>query len=160
MMVRACSFAALFLALIATHTGEAAADQFVQEFKTVLSDPAGGTAEIPFHVEVESRCVDGYVVYTLTNKGPDWPKHVFIGITGSSTGALFDNGRIKLQHNQAAVFKADFRGNNPYSLDFVIRPSWVKQELLSRFKHTPPPGWLEAGKQRVIAEAEAAGTAN
>ena len=153
-VLRGISVALLTFVLVAGFGGPASADRLVQEIKSELSSPIDGTTQIPFHVEIESRCIDGYVVYTVVNKGPDWPKHVYMGVNGSKTGAIFDKVRVKLQQNQGVVLKADFRGQNPYSLDFIIRPSWVKQDLLARFSHTPPPGWLEAGQARVLAEQQ------
>ena len=146
-IVKGCVLALLLIA--GNVDGAAAAGKYMQEIKAGVTLAEDDSERSPFHVSVESRSVDGFVIYTITNLGDDWPSHVFAGVFGSASGALFDNRRTRLKSGEQMELVADFKGHKAFSLDFIVRPRWVQQEFVVRFAHITPPGWREAGLARV-----------
>ena len=144
-------FIVLLLSALFTTLGSpdaALADKFIQEIRSNLTSAADGPESMPFHVLVESRCVDGYVTYKITNLSADWPKHTFVGIFWAGTESTYARQRVKLRKGEAYVLRADFKGFDPQPIDLWLKPAWVKQDFIVRFRHTPPLGWHEAGKKR------------
>jgi len=135
----------LFVAAVADN---AVADIVRQEFKAESTRDLDGVPTPSFHVDVEGRTVDGYIVYTITNLGEDWPTHAFAGLFSSRSHAKLDNARLQLKSGESYQLVVDFKGNPAFAMDFVLRPRWVPQEIMMRVRHTPPPGWREAGAAR------------
>lgn len=162
-MARIASRLMLMLGLLITgFAGDATAEILRQEFKADVTRELNGQQTPPFHVSVEGRAVEGYVVYTITNLGEDWPSHAFAGLFSSRSNKKMDNARFKLKTGETYQLVVDFRGNPTVSMDFVLRPRWVPQEVLMRARLSTPAGWREAGAARHgrVLNEETASTGN
>jgi hypothetical protein len=138
----------LALCVVCFTTADAWADKYTQVISSGLTSAIDGTIAEPFRVEIEGRCIDGYVQYKITNLGEDWPRTSFFGVFLANTTRLYINRRFRLLKGQTVIFRADFKGQPARPLDMWIRPQWLDQDFLVRFKHTAPEGWQEAGKVR------------
>lgn len=148
MFVAAARILGLIGLLFAVSVGTAAAEIVRQEFKSDSTREVKGEQAPPFHIQVEGRPIKGYIVYTITNLGEDWPTHAFAGLFASRSGNKLDNARIRLKSGEKFQLVVDFKGNPVVSMDFIMRPRWVPQQILMRVYHQTPEGWREAGAAR------------
>ena len=132
----------------------AQADRIEQVFKSGLISAIDGSVSTPFYVSVEGRCIDGYVQYKIVNFGEDWPNYSYIGIFREKLYYNYAKYRLKMKKGETKIIKVDFKGMPPPTLEFVIKPHWLKQSFRISYRHIPPDGWGASGKNRARLAAQ------
>lgn len=80
-------------------------------------------------MEVKSACIDGGVVFKLTNRGAKWPRTGFLKLFYADDKTLIGKRRLRLGDNQRVSFVVKDKIMAGRPLAVWVDPEWYKRSF-------------------------------
>lgn len=101
------------------------------------------TTMFPFEVLVDAHLDGEDVIYTITNKGADWPRYTLVGVFYAYGIGVVANQRIKLKTGETYVLRGKTFDHMPNLLEFRINADWINQDFVMRGSPSRKPSDVE-----------------
>ena len=115
-------------------SAEAEVDQ-LQNFATAAGQDTPALLELAavrsgeLKMDVESQCIDGDVIFKITNRGDAWPKRGMVSIYRIGGGQLQKviARRMRFSANQQVSFRVPAKRNVTGKLGLFFDPTWTRR---------------------------------